>query len=89
MKNDLLFFYGLDCPHCGEAEKIVNDLISDGFDIRKLEVWHNEDNDNLLEELDSGEDCCGGVPFFFNQKTGSKICGDAPYKEIRNWAEGK
>jgi hypothetical protein len=88
-KKELLFFYGLDCPHCEEAIRVVNDLIIDGFDIKKLEVWYNEENDRILEELDNGEDCCGGVPFFLNQKTGKTLCGEAPEKEIRAWAEGK
>ena len=87
--EDLLFFYGLDCPHCVEAEKVINDLISDGYDIRKLEVWYNEENDKLLEELDCGEDACNGVPFFLNKKTGERLCGEAPEKEIRAWAKGK
>ncbi|MDD3662537.1 MAG: hypothetical protein PHT84_01590 [Candidatus Pacebacteria bacterium] len=89
MENKLLFFYGLDCPHCVESEKIVDDLIVDGFDIKKLEIWYNEDNDRLLEELDNGDNCCGGIPFFLNQKTGKTICGDVGKDEIRAWAEGK
>jgi len=90
MENkDLLFFYGLDCPQCLEAEEIVNDLINEGFDIQKLEVWYNEENDHLLEELDSGENCCDGIPFFLNKKTAKRICGNASEKEIRMWAEGK
>ena len=87
--ENLLFFYGQDCPHCIEPEKIVNGLILEGFKIQKLEIWHNEENDKLLEELDKGENSCGGVPFFLNKKTGKTICGDAPEKEIRKWAEGK
>lgn len=92
MKNELLFFYGLDCPHCVTSEKVVDDLISEGFDIKKLEIWYNEENDKLLEEFDKPDpkgNCCGGIPFFINQKTGKTICGDAPAKEIRAWAEGK
>ncbi len=89
MENkDLLFFYGLDCPHCLNAEKIVDGLIKEGFEIDKLEVWYNEENDSLLEELDGGENNCGGIPFFLNKKTSNTICGDASYKEIKNWAEG-
>ncbi len=90
MENqDLLFFYGLDCPHCIDAEKIIDDLIEEGFEIKKLEVWYNEENNNLLEKLDSEDDNCGGIPFFLNQKTNKIICGNAPYKEIKAWAEGK
>ncbi len=84
----LLFFYGLDCPHCLDSEKIVDELISDGFEIEKLEVWYNEENDELMQKLDVGEEICDGIPFFLNQKTNKKICGNAPYNEIKTWAEG-
>jgi len=54
-----------------------------------VEVWHNKENDKILENLDKGENMCGGVPFFLNQNTNKTICGEASYKEIKNWAEGK
>jgi hypothetical protein len=87
--KDLLFFYGFDCPHCITTEKHIDKLISEGFDIKKLEVWNNKENDELMMKLDTGDDCCGGVPFFLNQITGKTICGEASFKEIKNWAEGK
>ena len=87
--KDLLFFYGLECPSCIIVEKQVDKLNAEGFNIKKVEVWHNKENDEWLMKLDEGEDACGGVPFFLNQKTGKTICGEAPYKEIRKWAEGK
>ena len=87
-KKDLMFFYGLECPHCIIVEKHVDKLIKEGFDIKKIEVWHNSENDQMLVELDVGDDMCGGVPFFLNQKTGKTICGEASYKEVKNWAEG-
>lgn len=85
-EKKLLFFYGLECEHCIETEKNVDKLISEGIKIEKMEVWHNMENDKILEELDNE---CGGVPFFINQKTGKTICGEASYKEIKKWAEGK
>jgi len=89
MNKEILFFYGLECPHCVDAEKHVDKLISEGFNIKKIEVWHNKENDAMLEKLDVGDDKCGGVPFFLNQKTGKTICGGSTYKEIKNWAEGR
>lgn len=87
--KDLLFFYGLECPHCIVTEKNVDKLISEGVNIKKIEVWHNQDNDKMLMDIDVGGDNCGGVPFFLNQITGKTICGEATYKEIKNWATGK
>ena len=89
MIKDLLFFYGLECPHCIVVEKYVDKLINEGINIKKVEIWHNEANDKMMEALDKGENMCGGVPFFLNQNTGKTICGEATYKEIKNWAEGK
>ncbi len=89
MENEILFFYGLECPHCIDVEKHVDKLINEGVEIKKVEVWHNKENDALLDGLDIGDDACGGVPFFLNQKTGKTICGEATYKQIKNWAEGK
>jgi thiol-disulfide isomerase/thioredoxin len=87
--KEILFFYGTECPSCIIVEPHVDKLISEGFNIRKIEVWHNLENDKLLMELDVGENRCGGIPFFLNQITGKSICGEATYKEIKNWAEGK
>jgi hypothetical protein len=56
----------------------------ENVNIAKLEVWHNEANANRMREYDKGY--CGGVPFFFNQKTGKWICGEADYERLRKWA---
>jgi hypothetical protein len=55
-----------------------------GAKVAKLEVWHNESNANLLREYDKGY--CGGVPFFFNKKTGKWICGSTDYEGLKKWA---
>ena len=87
--KDVIFFYGIDCPHCVVVEKHVDRLISEGVKIKKLEVWNNKENDELLMKLDVGKNPCGGVPFFLNQNTGKTICGEATYEEIKKWAQGK
>ena len=51
--------------------------------IARLEVWHNEVNASRMRELDKGY--CGGVPFFFNKKTGKWICGEADYERLKQW----
>jgi hypothetical protein len=52
--------------------------------VAKLEVWHNEANTKLMREYDKG--FCGGVPFFFNKKSGKWICGGADYERLKKWA---
>ncbi len=88
-KDKLLFFYGTECPHCIRMEKLVDKLAKEGHVIKKIEIWHNEENNKLLEELDCEDEPCGGVPFFLNQETKKTVCGEVPYKELKEWAEGK
>ncbi len=53
----------------------------------KLETWHNEENAKLLQTYDDG--FCGGVPFFYNEKTKEKICGEIPFDKLLKWARKK
>ncbi len=90
MNEDLLFFYGTECPHCIRMEKLLNKLEKEeGVKVKKLEIWHNKTNNELCEKYDCEPEPCGGVPFFLNQKTKKTLCGEVTYKEIKEWAEGK
>ncbi len=55
-----------------------------GVKVAQLEVWHNEANLKVMKEYDKGY--CGGVPFFFNKKSGKWICGEADYERLKKWA---
>ena len=55
-----------------------------GVKVAKLEVWHSEANSKLMREYDKGY--CGGVPFFYNKKSGKWICGGADYEGLKKWA---
>jgi len=55
-----------------------------GVKVEQLEVWHNEANAKTMREYDKGY--CGGVPFFFNKKTGKWICGSTDYERFKKWA---
>ena len=66
-------------------ESLVERLeAEEGVNIENIEVWHSEANAKLMSEYDKGY--CGGVPFFFNKKTGKWICGDADYERLKKWA---
>jgi len=58
----------------------------EGIKIERLEVWHNADNLKIMREYDKGY--CGGVPFFYNKKTGKWICGSTTYEKFKEWAKG-
>jgi len=56
-----------------------------GVKVERFEVWHNEENAKKMGEYDKG--LCGGVPFFFNTESQKAICGEAPYKILKEWAK--
>jgi hypothetical protein len=58
--------------------------VETGLKVKKVEVWHNEANARLMREYDKG--FCGGVPFFYNKKTGKWLCGAHNYETLKNWA---
>ena len=84
---DLLEFYGTECKHCNEMRPMIERLEKEiGKEFTKIEIWHNEANMKIYEEVDKGR--CGGVPFFFNKKTGKFICGPATFEQLKDWAMG-
>lgn len=86
--GDLIEFYGTECVHCHEMDPLMDKLEKElKVKIERFEVWHNAKNAKLLQELDKG--FCGGVPFFFNRKTGKWICGSTSYENLKKWATGK
>lgn len=84
----LLKFTGRECPHCNDMspldERVEKEL---NVKMKRIEVWHNAANAKLMEKYDRG--FCGGVPFYFNMKTGQWICGAVPYETLKKWALGK
>jgi thiol-disulfide isomerase/thioredoxin len=88
-ESHLLEFYGRECPHCMTMQPFVEKLEKEtGLKVAKFEVWHNAENAALMEKYDPGGSRCGGVPFFFNTKTGKWICGAVDYKTLKEWALG-
>tara|TARA_Y100000310_G_scaffold196122_1_gene196148 strand:+ start:8923 stop:9192 length:270 start_codon:yes stop_codon:yes gene_type:complete len=83
----LIMFYGTECTHCHEMDPLVERLEKEeGVKITKIEVWHNAENAKFLKDSDDID--CGGVPFFFNEKTGKKHCGSMDYEKLKAWAKG-
>ncbi len=64
---DIYLFYGAECAYCHQEREFLNILQKQYFgniNIYEYEVWHDEDNNELLEKVraelnDKGE----GVPF--------------------------
>lgn len=93
MPDRLIMFSGTECVHCKEMHPLVEKMEKElRLKVTKLEVWHNSDNAKLMKEVDKdkeGNEFCGGVPFFYSEKTGKKICGNTSYEKLKAWAEGK
>lgn len=81
-------FYGDECPHCDNMEPKVKELEEkEDVEVEQLEVWHNEENAEKMNELDDGK--CGGVPFFYNTESDEWICGETDTETLRKWALGQ
>lgn len=88
MENpDLIEFYGTECPHCKRMEPLVKEFEKKSkVVIVKLEVWHNEENRKMLEEIEVFSQC-GGVPFFYNRISGKFVCGETTLEGLEEWAK--
>ena len=89
---DLIFFYRISCPFTARARPelkcLESHLKNEGrtrYRLRKLEVERNQENLTLLDEVD--KDLCGGVPFFYNKKTGAHVCGARQCAVLKEWAK--
>ena len=83
--EELLFFTGTECTHCHAMEPLVERLEKEeNLKVKRLEVWHDSKNKALLQKYDRGY--CGGIPFFFNTRTGKWICGETDFENLKKWA---
>jgi thiol-disulfide isomerase/thioredoxin len=68
----LYFFYGEECPHCHNVMPFINNMTKKypDVDIRLLEIWHNETNQQIYQQVfaDAGA-TPGGVPSVVFGKT--------------------
>lgn len=67
-KDEIIFFYGITCPHCKNVEKFIEENNLDKtLKITKKEVYNNQNN--LLELVKYAEKCGiyddVGVPFIY------------------------
>ena len=67
----MYIFYGKTCPHCEEAMKYL-DKIKNKYDLNiiKYEVWYDQDNQALMDEIADFLDVnASGVPFVIIDNT--------------------
>lgn len=84
-------FWARECPHCRNMMPLVDRLIEEeGVEIEKLEIWHNEENADLMRSFkDVIAPKCGGqlrTPTFFDTETNDVVCGEVEYEALKEWA---
>ena len=84
-------FWARECPHCRHMMPLVDRLIEEeDVKIEKLEIWHNEENADLMRSYkDVIAPKCGGqlrTPTFFDTETNDVICGEVEYDVLKDWA---
>ena len=90
MKKKIMF-WARECPHCRNMMPLVDRLIEEeGVEIEKLEIWHNDENADLMRSYrDVIAPQCGGhlrTPTFYDSETNDVICGEVEYEALKDWA---
>ena len=93
----IYLFYGRECPHCEELMKYLDKLLSNkkykDVKLEKYEVWHNDKNSKLMDEVGKVLDVpTTGVPFFIvgtNVKYGFDSSNKDDFKDIIDYYLGK
>lgn len=52
-KVTLYLFYGSECPHCADEKEFLKELEKkySSLEIKLYEVWHNEENEKLMNQV--------------------------------------
>ncbi|MBR3117450.1 MAG: hypothetical protein IKF36_06245 [Bacilli bacterium] len=98
-KVTVYLFRGEGCPHCAEAEEFFEELKNDEeygkyFVVKDYEVWYDEDNAALMQEVAEKLDTtASGVPFIvigekFHSGFSSKMV-DTIKDEIKTYYESQ
>ncbi|MDD5181688.1 MAG: thioredoxin family protein [Candidatus Nanoarchaeia archaeon] len=87
--GEFVEFYGAECPHCLKMEPVVAQVETEtGVFIQKLEVWHNETNQQtMVMHAENITNSCGslGVPAFYATKTGKAVCGEMTVEQLKDF----
>ena len=88
----LIEFHAAGADQCDEMKPAMTAVEKElGTRILKWDVWSDPAAYKLMQFLDKGPDGrskCGGLPFFYNRKTGKIVCGATTEKNLMNWATG-
>jgi len=83
----LIEFHSDNCDHCEQMEPVLQRLEDDlGTKIRRVNIFRRREFYGLMESMGHNE--CGGLPFYYNRRTGQAICGATSYKNLKRWGTG-
>lgn len=83
----LVEFHSDNCDHCEQMEPVLQRLERDlATKVRRINIFRRREFYSLLEAM--GHDECGGLPFYYNRRTGQAICGATSYANLRRWGTG-
>jgi hypothetical protein len=83
----LLEFHSDNCDNCDQMEPVLKRLEDDlDTKIRRINIFRRREFMGLLEAI--GFDECGGLPFYYNRRTGQAVCGATSYPNLRRWGTG-
>lgn len=90
-KNDKIFFYGTDCPHCEVMRPLIAKLAFDtGIVFDERDVWKNQSDyrifENYQNQVMKKDPDCSGLPFFYNTRNHTYLCGEVSYRALKAWA---
>jgi len=88
----LVEFHASHAEQCDEMKPVMRRVERKlGTRFLKYEVWSDPAAYKLMQFLDknpAGKSQCGGLPFFYNRKTGAVVCGATTEANLENWAKG-
>ena len=87
-ESQLYYFYTVGCGFCKKVDPIVDELISEGHNILKLDLAQGN-NRELNEELKKEYNLKCGTPLFVNSETGHNVCGFREKDILMKWVNGE
>jgi len=91
--RDLNFYYSPRCPYTKksipEINCLENYLKTKDPEYYQLNKKNTEIYNGELTSIQSWREKCGGVPYYYNTKTGQGICGYVPCEILRRWADNE
>ena len=87
-QSTLYYVYSVGCGFCKKADPVVDELISDGHEILKLDMAE-QDNQKLVQELKTKYNKQCGTPLFIDASTGNAVCGFREKDVLEKWLDGE